>query len=169
MTASRRLVLAIVAYASVMTAANLSIVAFGPSAALVNAFVFIGLDLALRDWLHVRIGRLQMLTLIGASGALTFALNPAAAHIAAASAGAFTAAALIDWAVFSALPGSWMLRANVSNLAGAVVDSLVFVQLADLPMALVPQMVVAKALGGAAWAWALSRVQFATRHQMKGE
>jgi uncharacterized PurR-regulated membrane protein YhhQ (DUF165 family) len=39
---------------------------------------------------------------------------------------AFTSAALVDWAVFSALRGPWLLRSNGSNAAGALVDSLVF-------------------------------------------
>jgi hypothetical protein len=58
--------------------------------------VLIGLDLALRDWLHMRLRAWQMLALICASGALTYALNPSAQHIVIASAAAFTLAALVD-------------------------------------------------------------------------
>ena len=145
---------AILIYASAMTMANLSIATFGPAISPVNAFVLIGLDLALRDWLHVRLKSWQMLALILVSGALSYALNPAAGQIAVASAVAFCAAAVADWATFSKLRGSWTFRANGSNVAGAAVDSLVFPALAF--GALMPQIVlaqfVAKVAGGAIWA-----------------
>ena len=88
------LVFAIAVYTIAMTLANLSVAAFGPSVTAINAFVLIGLDLALRDWLHVRLKVWQMGALIAFTGALTFVLNPAAGQIAVASAVAFTAAAL---------------------------------------------------------------------------
>ena len=146
---------AIAVYAIAMTLANLSVAAFGPSVTAINAFVLIGLDLALRDWLHVRLKIWQMGALIAFTGLITFVLNPAAGQIAVASAIAFTAAALVDWGTFSKLKGSWMIRANGSNVAGAAVDSLVFPTLAF--GALMPQIVlaqfVAKVAGGAIWAW----------------
>lgn len=151
------LTLAILIYAAAMTLANLSVAAFGPAISPVNAFVLIGLDLALRDWLHVRLKPLQMLALICAAGALTYLLNPAAAHIAIASSAAFTAAALADWLVFSRMRGSWLRRANASNVAGAAADSLVFPLAAGFPLVYVPLQFVAKVLGGALWAWALAR------------
>lgn len=159
------LILAIVIYAAAMTLANLSVAAFGPAISPVNAFVLIGLDLALRDWLHVRLKAWQMLALIVAAGALTYLLNPAAGKIAVASSAAFTAAALVDWATFTRLRGSWLFRANGSNLAGAAVDSLIFPALAF--GALMPHIValqfVAKVAGGALWAWVLARTaQLAT-------
>lgn len=151
---------AIAVYAAAMTLANLSIATFGPWVSPINAFVLIGLDLALRDWLHVRLKLWQMGALIASTGVLTFALNPAAGHIAIASACAFSAAALVDWATFARLKGSWMFRANGSNVAGAAVDSLVFPTIAF--GALMPHIVamqfVAKVAGGAIWAWVLNRV-----------
>ena len=150
---------ALAVYAVAMTLANLSVAAFGPWISPINAFVLIGLDLALRDWLHVRLRWWQMLLLIAATGLLTLALNPAAGKIAVASAAAFTLAALTDWGVFARMSGSWQRRANGSNIAGAAVDSLVFPTLAF--GALLPHIValqfVAKVAGGAAWAWLLSR------------
>jgi uncharacterized PurR-regulated membrane protein YhhQ (DUF165 family) len=151
--------LAIVIYAAAMTAANLLVAAFGPAISPVNAFLLIGLDLALRDWLHVRLRAWQMLALIVAAGAITYLLNPAAGKIAVASSVAFTAAALVDWATFARLRGSWLFRANGSNVAGAAVDSLIFPTLAF--GALMPHIValqfVAKVAGGACWAWLLQR------------
>ena len=153
------LTIAILIYAAAMTLANLSVAAFGPAISPLNAFVLIGLDLALRDWLHVRLKAWQMLALIVAAGALTYLLNPAAGKIAVASSVAFTAAALVDWATFARLRGTWLFRANGSNVAGAAVDSLIFPTLAF--GALMPHIValqfVVKVAGGAIWAWVLAR------------
>lgn len=150
---------AVSAYAAAMVAANLLVSVFGPMITPLNAFVLIGFDLAMRDWLHVRLRAWQMLVLIAATGAVTFALNPAAGMIAVASAASFTAAALVDWSVFAVLPGSWFKRSNVSNVAGAAVDSVLFPTLAF--GMLIPHIValqfIAKVLGGALWSWGLSR------------
>ena len=151
--------IAIATYAAAMTLANLSIAAFGPWVSPINAFVLIGLDLALRDYLHVRVKAWQMGALIAATGALTFILNPAAGMIAVASSVSFTVAALVDWAAFARLRGSWLYRANGSNVAGAAVDSLIFPTVAF--GVLMPQIVlaqfVAKVAGGAIWAWLINR------------
>ena len=151
--------IAIVIYASAMTLANLSVAAFGPAISPINAFVLIGLDLALRDWLHVRLKAWQMLALICAAGALTFLLNPAAGKIAIASSVAFTAAAMVDWATFAKLRGSWLMRANGSNVAGAAVDSLIFPTLAfgALTPHIVAMQFLAKVAGGALWAFVLRK------------
>jgi hypothetical protein len=142
-----------------MILANLSVAAFGPAISPINAFFLIGLDLALRDWLHVRLKAWQMLALILATGLLTYLLNPAAGKIAIASACAFTAAAVVDWATFFKLKGSWLFRANGSNIAGAAVDSLIFPTLAF--GALMPHIVamqfVAKVAGGSLWAYILNK------------
>jgi len=154
---------AILAYAAAMIAANLTIAAFGPWVSPINAFFLIGLDLALRDWLHVRLKALQMGALIGATGLLTYLLNPAAQTIASASAVSFAVAAVADWLVFLRMPGTWFRRSASSNVAGAAVDSLIFPTLAF--GVLMPQIVLmqfaAKVAGGTAWAWLLSRRQAA--------
>lgn len=151
--------IAVLVYAAAMILANLSVATFGPSVTPVNAFVLIGLDLTMRDWLHVRIKPWQMAALIAITGLLTYALNPTAGKIAVASACAFSAAALVDWAAFTRLRGSWMYRANGSNVAGAAVDSLIFPTLAF--GALMPQIVLAQFLakiaGGAIWTWIFNR------------
>jgi len=151
--------IAVLVYAAAMILANLSVATFGPSVTPVNAFVLIGLDLTMRDWLHVRIKPWQMAALIAITGLLTYALNPTAGKIAVASACAFSAAALVDWATFTRLRGSWMYRANGSNVAGAAVDSLIFPTLAF--GALMPQIVLAQFLakiaGGAIWTWIFNR------------
>ena len=159
------LTVAILIYAAAMTLANLSVAAFGPAISPVNSFVLIGLDLALRDWLHVRLKAWQMLALIVSAGVLTYLLNPAAGKIAIASAVAFTAAAMVDWATFARLRGSWLMRANGSNVAGAAVDSLIFPTLAFgvLMPHIVALQFVAKVAGGSLWAWALHRMSAVRR------
>ena len=147
------LYIAIGIYAIAMTLANLSVAAFGPAISPINAFLFIGLDLTLRDWLHVRLKIWQMGCLILVSGLLTLLLNPATGQIALASAIAFTAAATIDWLVFARLRGSWQLRANASNATGALVDSLIFPTIAFgvLMPHIIALQFVAKVFGGFLW------------------
>ena len=146
-------------YVGAMLLANLLVSKFGPAISPVLAFFLIGFDLSMRDWLHMRLRVWQMICLICVAGGLTYILNPAAGMIAVASAVAFTSAALVDWATFTRLRGSWLFRANGSNVAGAAVDSLIFPTLAF--GALLPHIValqfVAKVAGGAIWAWVLAR------------
>lgn len=150
---------AIAVYAIAMTAANLTIATFGPWVSPINAFFLIGLDLALRDWLHVRLKVWQMGALIASTGALTFMLNPTAGHIAVASAVAFTAAALVDWITFIRLRGTWLIKVNGSNIAGAAIDSLVFPTLAFgvLMPHIVAMQFITKVAGGALWALVISK------------
>lgn len=150
---------AVFIYAMAMTVANLTVAQFGPWVSPINAFFLIGLDLALRDWLHVRLKPSQMGALIAATGLLTYLLNPAAGMIAVASACAFSAAALVDWATFARLRGSWMYRANGSNVVGAAVDSIIFPTLAFgvLMPHIVAMQFAAKVCGGAVWTFLLRR------------
>jgi uncharacterized PurR-regulated membrane protein YhhQ (DUF165 family) len=152
------LIAAIVAYAIAMTLANLSIATFGVWVSPINAFLFIGLDLALRDWLHIKLKMWQMGALIASTGLLTYALNPAAGMIAIASALSFMLAALADWTVFAKITGSWFKRANVSNVAGAAVDSIAFPTIAFgvLMPEIIAMQFIAKVFGGALWSAALA-------------
>ena len=153
------MIFALIAYAVAMVAANLLVATFGPAISPINAFLLIGLYLTLRDWLHVRLKTWQMGGLILGTGALTYLLNPAAGMIAVASAVSFLVAALVDWAIFVKTTGSWIKRANVSNTAGAAVDSLLFPTIAF--GALMPEIValqfVAKVSGGAVWSYVLEK------------
>jgi uncharacterized PurR-regulated membrane protein YhhQ (DUF165 family) len=156
------LILALIIYAAAMTVANLTITALGPWVSPINAFFLIGLDLVLRDWLHVRLKPWQMGSLILGSGAITYLLNPSAQHIVIASAAAFTLAALVDWSVFLKSSGSWFKRSMKSNVAGAVVDTAVFSALAFVllspnpkPLEVIIQIAVlqlaAKVFGSLLW------------------
>ena len=153
------MLIAVLAYATTMTIANLLVVRFGPSVTPLVAFVLIGLDLALRDWLHERLRPWQIGLLIVIAGLLAWAFNPAADRIAVASAVAFVAAACADWAVFATLRGTWLRRSVASNTVGAAVDSLIFATLAfgTLMPAIVLAQFLAKVAGSSLWAWLLSR------------
>lgn len=148
-------------YVAAMLLANLLVSKFGPTISPVLAFFLIGFDLSMRDWLHVRLSATRMIGLIATAGVLTYLLNTASGMIAVASSVAFTSAALVDWATFTKMRGTWLFRANGSNLAGAAADSLIFPTLAF--GALMPHIValqfVAKVAGGFVWSLALSRLQ----------
>lgn len=151
--------IALAVYAATIVIANLLVAQFGPVITPLLAFVCIGLDLALRDWLQLRLTRWHMGALIVGTGALTYLLNPAARGIALASAVSFIVAGMADWLAFNSLAGSWLRRSVGSNVAGAAVDSLIFPTLAfgALLPGIVAAQFVAKTAGGALWAWLMSR------------
>lgn len=141
-------------YIGALICANLSVAAFGPAVTPINAFLFIGLDLALRNWLGMSYTPQRMLGLIATAGAASYLLNPASGMIAVASVVAFVCAALVDWLTFRTITGAWFRRCMGGVAAGALVDSIVFPTLAF--GALMPEIVAAqfaaKVFGGAMWA-----------------
>lgn len=149
-------------YLAAIVAANLSIAHFGPIAAPINAFLFVSLDLVAKDrlqerWQGANLAR-NMGLLIVAGGLLSALMNTEAVRIALASFLAFSVAASADAAVYQRLRRHpWVQRANISNIAGALTDSLLFLPLAFGVFPL-PQMVlqfVAKVGGGMLWAMVL--------------
>lgn len=145
-------------YLAAIVIANLTVAAFGPSMVIVNAFLFIGLDLTSRDRLHdAWQGKqlaLKMTALIATGSALSYLLNRNAAQIALASFVAFAVAAVVDTVVYQLLHRypRW-LRVNGSNIPSALVDSLIFPTLAFgsfLPLIVLGQF-AAKVLGGFVW------------------
>lgn len=150
---------AILLYVGAITAANLIVAAVGPWVMPLLALVLIGLDLALRNWLQVRLRPWQMGALICSTGLLTYALNPAAQQIAIASSASFALAALAEWLTFTYARGKWFQRSVAGGIVGAAVDSLVFPTLAfgALMPAIVLAQFAAKVIGSAAWSWVLAR------------
>jgi hypothetical protein len=157
--------LAVALFIAGIVVANLTVAAFGPWVSPINAFLLIGLDLSLRDWLHDR-WRDQlwrMGALIATAGVISYILNPAAGRIAVASTLAFVVAGTVDALVYHRLiDRRWMVRANGSNVSGALADSIVFPAVAfgwfpGLP-AIIALQFVAKSSGGAMWAWLIDRV-----------
>jgi len=147
-----------------IVAANLSVVRWGPSATVVNAFLFIGLDLTSRDKLHdAWHGRgllWKMALLIATGSVLSWLLNRDAGQIALASFVAFAAAGVVDAVTYHFLrERAWIVRVNGSNAFSAAVDSLVFPTVAFgmfLPLVVLGQF-AAKVLGGFMWAWIIKR------------
>lgn len=153
-------------YLAAIVAANLLVVQFGPSMSIINAFVFIGLDLTTRDMLHEQWrGRglwWRMLALVATGSTLSYALNSGAGPIALASFVAFAGAGLADAAVYTGLgERSRFVRINGSNVVAAAVDSVLFPAIAFGFPLLIPIMVgqfVAKTAGGFVWSVILSRL-----------
>jgi uncharacterized PurR-regulated membrane protein YhhQ (DUF165 family) len=151
-------------YLVAIIAANLTVARFGPSATVLNAFLFVGLDLVARDRLHDAWHgnglAWKMAALIAVGSLLSWLLNQAAGQIALASFVAFAAAAVVDTAAYHLLRNRvWWQRVNGSNVLSAAVDSLVFPQLAFgafLPAIVLGQF-AAKVLGGAVWSLVLGR------------
>lgn len=153
------ILIAVCLYIGAITVANLIVAAYGTVVMPFLAFSMIGLDLALRNWLQVRLKRWHMGALILATGCLTYLLNPAAQFIAIASAVAFAVAGVVEWLTFTYAKGVWFQRSVLGGIAGAAADSLIFPTLAF--GALMPAVVLiqfaAKVVGSAMWSWALSR------------
>lgn len=148
----------VILYLVAIVLANLSIAAFGPAVVIINAFLFIGLDLTARDHLHEawRGNNLlfKMVALIASGSILSWVLNRDAAQVALASFVAFAAAATVDTLVYQ-LMGKYprWLRINGSNVPSAFVDSLVFPTLAfgTFLWPVVLGQFVAKVFGGFVW------------------
>ena len=131
--------LAVAGYLAAITAANLITTAAAaaghPEASIYTAFGLVAFDFVARDFLHDawqgrrRWAYLGLLVLAGS--ALSYLLNQDSATIGIASCAAFASAFTVDTVVYQ-LAGrhEWLIRSNVSNIAGAIVDSVVFVAIA---------------------------------------
>ncbi|HEX8184721.1 MAG TPA: VUT family protein [Blastocatellia bacterium] len=146
-------------YLAAIVAANLIVTRFGPSAAIITSFLFIGLDITARDSLHESWrGRglwPKMAALIASGSLLSWLANHNAGPIALASFAAFAASGAADALTYHALRHrAWLVKVNGSNLVSAAVDSLIFPTLAFgvlLPFVVLGQF-IAKVAGGAMWA-----------------
>ena len=152
-------------YLAAIVAANLSVAHFGPASTPYNAFLFIGLNLATRDRLHDLWGRhvaRNMLLLIAAGGAISYAMNAGAGRIALASLAAFALSEAIDAAVYHVnRKHPYLVRSNTSNLFGAAVDSVIFPVLAfgGFPWVIILGQFVAKLAGGFLWSLVLNKTR----------
>lgn len=152
-------------YLAAIVAANLLTARFGPAMAVVNAFLFIGLDLTARDHLHdAWRGRglvWKMALLIGTGSVLSWLLNRNAGQIALASFVAFALAGIADALTYHALGSKTrLLRVNGSNVVSAAVDSAAFPTLAfgfPLLFGVMLGQFIAKVGGGFVWSLVLNR------------
>lgn len=159
----------IAAYLAAIVAANLSLAEWGPKMAVVNAALFIGLDLTTRDALHdAWRGHLlrNMALLIAAGSGLSYLMGrwvgsgPFVGRIALASMVAFGSAAIVDALVYHYFRDrTWYERVNASNAAAATVDSFVFVALWPFGFQFLYafSLLCAKVAGGVAWATLLAK------------
>ena len=158
----------VIIYLTAIVAANLLVATFGPAISVMNAFLFIGLDLTCRDRLHEQWhGRYlwwKMALLIGAGSLLSWLLNASAGPIALASLVAFAASGTADALCYHLLrERAYLVKVNGSNIVSAGVDSVIFPALAfgwPLVWLVVIGQFIAKVAGGAIWSVLLhGRVQ----------
>tara|TARA_B110000438_G_scaffold198646_1_gene190155 strand:- start:301 stop:795 length:495 start_codon:yes stop_codon:yes gene_type:complete len=156
--------IAVITYLIAIVVANLTLLWFGPQAAIINAFILIGLDLSLRDKLHDQWHGtnlwLKMLALISGGSIITIALNWEALPIAIASSTAFLVAGIGDALLYTRLRKyRFLIRSNGSNIAGSALDSVIFPTMAFgvlMPEIILGQF-VAKVAGGAIWSFILQK------------
>lgn len=166
----------VILYLVAIVLANLTVAAFGPNMVIVNAFLFIGLDLTARDRLHDawRGNHLlpKMAALIATGSLLSWLLNREAGQIAVASFAAFAAASIVDAVIYHLLGRypRW-LRINGSNIPSALVDSLVFPTLAfgAFLWPIVLGQFLAKVLGGFLWSLVFRWFDERTARKATGE
>ena len=148
----------ILCYLLAIIAANFSAFFFGPIVTPLNSFLFIGLDLALRDRLHEKwagnslVKKMGGIILLGSL--LSFLLNPATGAIALASCIAFGLAAIGDTFIYNKLiKQHFLVKSNGSNVVGAAIDSIAFPTIAFgelIPLIILGQF-LAKVFGGVVW------------------
>lgn len=153
----------ILMYLVAIVVANLLVARFGASVTILNAFLFIGLDLTTRDYLHEQWHKhlwRNMLILIASGSILSAVLNWQATPIAIASFVAFLASGIVDTVIYQVLGDrTRLVRVNGSNVLSAATDSVVFPALAFGFPLLIPVMLgqfVAKVAGGFLWSLALN-------------
>lgn len=154
-------------YLSAIVLANITTATFGASWSIVNAFLFIGLDLTCRDKLHEqwKDNNLfwNMLMLIATGSVLSYLLSASAGIIALASFVAFLSANIIDVLIYQKLiHKSKLIKINGSNVGSAFVDSLVFPTIAfgGILWTITLGQFIAKVFGGYLWSLVLDRENF---------
>lgn len=160
----------IVIYLTAIISANLLTAHFGPGMSIINAFVFVGLDITTRDYLHeVWHDNLwfKMGLLIAIGSLLSWWFNKNAGQIAIASFSAFALSAIVDTIVYAILhKKSFMVKCNGSNILSSLTDSITFPTIAFgsfMPLIILGQF-VAKVVGGFVWSLILRRFNHAMVH-----
>lgn len=165
-----------------ITVANLISIKYGPSASVFNAFFLIGLVLVTRDAIHDELSGWRLTAFLGgliaAGGAAAYSLTSTlssappeiAEAIAKASMLAFMAAETVDAIVYQlARRQKWTVRANLSNIPAAAVDSVIFAWVAfNAPWSVGGAQFFAKVVGGIVWVYVIGRVRDAAAgHQRR--
>lgn len=142
--------LAIAAYLAAILGANAAIqhygivpVGFGLSAPA--GVYLIGPALVLRDYVQWAAGKRTALAALATGAALSYGI--ADAHIATASAAAFAVSELADFALFTWIAPRWTRAVLAGGIAGALLDSAVFLAIAFGSLHLMPGQVLGKVYG----------------------
>lgn len=117
---------------------------------------FVAAALVLRDLVQWGLGRRAgtaptwwqtgvLLALIAAGAGLSFLVSAAA--IATASALAFATSELVDFALFTWIAPRWAWAVLVGGLAGAVIDSIIFLSIAFGSLEFLPGQIIGKSYG----------------------
>lgn len=154
----------ILIYLTSIILANLIVSMLGPSSVIWVAFLFIGLDLTSRDYLHEAWHNeglwWKMAVLVGTGSLFTYLLNTSAGPVAIASFVAFALAGIADTVTYHLLKDrARMVKINGSNVVSALVDSVVFPTMAFgafMPLIILGQF-AAKVGGGFVWSLILNR------------
>lgn len=143
----------ILIYIFAISCSNLLAAHFGAWVTPITAFIFIGLELVVRDLLHHKLTKLQMVLVIFVAGVTSFLINHNALMIAVGSFAAVVLSCAVDYAVYSKTIGTWFKKSNTSNFFSSLVDSLVFPLIAFgafMPLIILGQW-AAKFFGGFLW------------------
>jgi hypothetical protein len=140
--------LALIGYAGTIVLANWAIETWGIVPIGFGLYApagvfFAGLAFTLRDIVQDRLGKAWTIAAIAAGALLSLAIS--APFVAAASALAFLVSELADMLVYSPLrKRGWLRAVAASNVVGSVVDSVLFLAVAGLPMEFVVGLTVGK-------------------------
>ena len=138
-----------VAYLATVVLANVAVVLWGIVPVGFGLYApagvyFAGLAFTLRDTTQDALGRKWVVAAILIGAGLSALLSPA---LALASAVAFLASELADFAVYTPLrERRWLTAVAASNVVGAVLDSAIFLWLAFGSLAFLPGQVLGKLL-----------------------
>lgn len=106
---------------------------------------FVALALVLRDLVQYTLGKRVMLAALAVAAVLSYLV--ASPALATASAAAFALSEIIDFALFTWIAPRWSRAVLTGGLAGAVVDSAVFLSIAFGSLAFMPGQILGKAYG----------------------
>jgi queuosine precursor transporter len=105
----------------------------------------IGPALVVRDYIQWALGKAASLIVLACGIAVSYTI--ADPHIATASAVAFGVSELADFALFTWIAPRWTSAVLAGGIAGALLDSAVFLQIAFGSLAFMPGQVLGKAYG----------------------
>lgn len=142
--------LAVAGYLLTIAGANWAIHTYGiipvaPHLAAPAGVYFVSLSLVLRDYVQWSSGKRVML--IALTGGIALSALIAGTHLALASGAAFGLSELVDFGLFTWVAPRWGRAVLAGGLAGALLDSVVFLWLAFGSLAFLPGQLTGKAYG----------------------